>query len=328
MPSGYPDPRGVPELRAAIADHVSRHRALACTADNVLATAGTAHALGLALEALPRGAVAIEDPGYRAAVATAAAVGRSVVDVPVDREGIDVEHLAAATEDVRAVYVTPAHQHPLGFAMSASRRVALIDLARQRDLTIIEDDYDSEFRYDVAPLPALAQLDAERVVYVGTASKTLGPGLRLGWMVASESLVDQIARLRDARHDTPPWPAQRALLSMFDEGYLTRLVRAARRQYAERSRAVEGALAGFGELSGGAAGMYATLSLTAAKAARVARRARADGVDVPLLADYCRSATRGGLVIGYGGVTDDEFGVALRVLVRSLRAEEGRRSTT
>jgi GntR family transcriptional regulator/MocR family aminotransferase len=323
MPPGYPDPRGLPELRAAIADHVSRHRGLSCSAENVVVTAGTAHGLGLVLEAGPAGAVAIEDPGYRAAVATVAGLGRIVVDIPVDDEGIDVDRLSACVDGVRAVYVTPAHQHPLGFAMSATRRVALIDVARRHDLTLIEDDYDSEFRYDVAPLPALAQLDPDRVVYLGTASKTLGPGLRLGWVVGPRSLADEIAGRRDARHDTPPWPAQRALLSMLDEGYLTRLVRSARRQYVQRSRAVQSALAAFGELSGGAAGMYATLSLDAARAERVARRAREEGVDVPLLADYYRTARRGGLVIGYGGVTDEQFRFALDVLVRSLGSESG-----
>jgi GntR family transcriptional regulator/MocR family aminotransferase len=323
MPADYPDPRGLPALRTAIADHVSRHRGLSCSGDNVVVTAGVAHGLGLVLEARGAGTVAIEDPGYRAAVATAAASSRRVVDIPVDAEGIVVERLSAAS-DVDAVYVTPAHQHPLGVAMSAARRVALVAEATRRDMTVIEDDYDSEFRYDVAPLPALAQLDPGRVVYLGTASKTLGPGLRLGWIVGPQRLVDEIARLRDVRHDTPPWPAQRALLSMLEEGYLTRLVRSARRQYAVRSRAVQGALAAFGELSGGAAGMYATLSLDAGVAERVARRALADGVDVPLLASYCRTAVRGGLVVGYGGVSDDEFAMAVAVLVGALRAEAGR----
>jgi GntR family transcriptional regulator / MocR family aminotransferase len=325
MPAGYPDPRGLPELRAAIADHISRHRGLACAAGEVLVTAGTAHGLALALEAMPSGPVAVEDPGYRAAVATIASSGRSVVDVPVDQEGIDVESLAAAADDVRAVYVTPAHQHPLGFAMSAGRRVALIAEARRRGAAMIEDDYDSEFRYDVAPLPALAQLDPERVIYLGTASKTLGPGLRVGWLVATAAFVDDVGGRRDARHDAPPWPAQRALLSMLDDGYLTRLVRSARRQYATRSQVVQSALAPFGELSGGAAGMYATLSLTRSTAARVARRALADGVEVPLLADYCRTARRGGLVIGYGGVSDVDFASALNIVVRELRAESAGR---
>jgi GntR family transcriptional regulator / MocR family aminotransferase len=319
MPADYPDPRGLPELRAAIADHVSRHRGLACSADNVVVTAGTAHGFGLVLAARRSHSVAIEDPGYRAAVATAVALGRRVVDIPVDADGIDAERLSMA--DVDAVYVTPAHQHPLGVTMSAARRVALVAEASRRDLTVIEDDYDSEFRYDVAPLPALAQLDPGRVVYLGTASKTLGPGLRLGWIVGPQPLADEIARLRDDRHDTPPWPAQRALLSMLEEGYLTRLVRSARRQYAVRSRAVQSAMAGFGELSGGGAGMYATLSLDAGVAERVSRRALAGGVDVPLLASYCRTAVRGGLVIGYGGVSDDQLAAAVAVLVRALRAE-------
>jgi GntR family transcriptional regulator / MocR family aminotransferase len=324
MPAEYPDARGMPELRAAIASHVSRHRGLDCADDNVVITAGTAHGLALALEALPGGDVAVEDPGYRAAVATVAARGRRVLDIPVDAEGLEVASLASASAPVRAVYVTPAHQHPLGYAMSAGRRLALVAEARRRAATVIEDDYDSEFRYDVAPLPALAQLDPDRVVYLGTASKTVGPGLRLGWIVARASLVDRIAALREARHDTPPWPAQRALLSMLDDGYLTRLVRSARRQYEARSRAVRKALEPYGDLSGGSAGMYATLSMEAATSERVARRALGSGLEVPLLADYCRSARRAGLVIGYGGVSDDELGFALRTLVDALRAEAGK----
>jgi GntR family transcriptional regulator / MocR family aminotransferase len=321
MPAGYPDPRGLPELRTAIAEHVSRHRGLSCSADDVVVTAGTAHGLSLVLEAIPAGAIAIEDPGYRAAAATAVAGGRPVIDIPVDSEGLDVSHLASAQADLRAVYVTPAHQHPLGFTMSAGRRVGLIAHARRLDLTVIEDDYDSEFRYDVAPLPALAQLDPDRVVYLGTASKTLGPGLRLGWIVGPPSLIDRIAGLRDARHDTPPWPAQRALLSMLEEGHLTRLVRSARRQYAARSRAVQSALEPYGRLTGAAAGMYATLWLDVDRSARVARRALAAGLEVPLLAHYCRTTMRGGLVIGYGGVSDAEFLFAVRTLVAALRAE-------
>jgi GntR family transcriptional regulator/MocR family aminotransferase len=321
MPPGYTDPRGLPELRAALADHVARHRGVECAVDDVMITSGTAHGLRLALETLPRGPVAIEDPGYRAAVATATATGHAIVDVPVDDEGIDVDSLRAARDAVCAVYVTPAHQHPLGHAMSAARRVALLAEARRRGALVVEDDYDSEFRYDVAPLPALAQLDRARVVYLGTASKTLGPGLRIGWLVGPRRLVADVARRREVQHDCPPWPAQAALLSMLEEGHLTRLVRAARRQYARRSQLVRAALAPFGEVAGGAAGMYVALELSAAIARRVARRALAEGVEAPLLADYCRTARRAGLVLGYGGVADEELDRALDVLVRALRAE-------
>jgi GntR family transcriptional regulator/MocR family aminotransferase len=208
--------------------------------------------------------------------------------------------------------------------MSAARRVALIAESRRRGALVVEDDYDSEFRYDVAPLPALAQLDRDCVAYLGTASKTLGPGLRLGWIVGGAALIDDIADRRDRRHDCPPWPAQTALLSMLEEGHLTRLVRSARRRYTRRGPLVRAALDPFGEVTGGAAGMYVTLSLPEQAAARVAGRALAEGVEVPLLADYCRTARRGGLVIGYGGVADAELDRALDVLVRALRAERGK----
>jgi len=211
-PRDYPDPTGLPELREEVAAYVSRTRGVACGAGQVMITAGTSHGMALALSALGPGPVAVEDPGYRAAVATVQQSGREVVDVPVDGQGLDVAALAAHPGPVRSVYVTPAHQHPLGITMSATRRVALLAEASRRQALVLEDDYDSEFRYDVAPLPALSALDRRRVVYLGTASKILLPGLRLGWLVADADLVDRVAVLRAARHDHPPWPTQRATL--------------------------------------------------------------------------------------------------------------------
>ncbi|MDQ3053755.1 MAG: PLP-dependent aminotransferase family protein, partial [Actinomycetota bacterium] len=124
--------------------------------------------------------------------------------------------------------MTPAHQHPLGITMSAGRRIALLAEAARRDALVVEDDYDSEFRYDVAPLPALAALDRDRVVYLGSASKSVHPGLRIGWLIGPADLVSAITQRRAARHDHPPWPAQRAFLTMLREGHLDKLVRSAR----------------------------------------------------------------------------------------------------
>jgi GntR family transcriptional regulator/MocR family aminotransferase len=203
--------------------------------------------------------------------------------------------------------------------MSAARRVALLAEVRRREALVLEDDYDSEFRYDVAPLPALSALDRRRVVYLGTASKILLPGLRLGWLVAEADLVERIAEQRAARHDHPPWPAQRALLTLIREGHLDKAVRSARRVYTERGDRVVARLGGLGTLSAPVAGMYLTLLTEPEVARAVADDGRRAGFDVPTLADLARSDTRAGLVIGFGGLGDAELDRALDVLEASLR---------
>jgi GntR family transcriptional regulator/MocR family aminotransferase len=318
IPSGYPDPAGLAKLRAELAGYVSRTRGLPCGPDEVLVTGGTTHGFGLLLDILGTGAVAIEDPGYRAATAVTEQTGRTVVDVPIDQEGLDVRALRSSRAEIQAVYVTPAHQHPLGITMSAARRIALLAEATRRGAWVVEDDYDSEFRYDVAPLPALAALDRDRVIYLGSASKSVHPGLRLGWLIGPADLVAVIAARRAARHDHPPWPVQRALLTMLREGHLDKLVRSARRVYAERSRVVTGALAPYGQPGPAAAGMYLTLPLPGLVADAVRADCWRAGFDVPSLADYSRASRRTGLVIGFGGPTDAELSRALDVLTVAL----------
>ncbi|WP_109506519.1 PLP-dependent aminotransferase family protein [Nocardioides speluncae] len=317
-PTGYPDPAGLPEVRAAIAAYVARTRGLDCGPDEVLVTLGTGDGLRHLLPTLPPGAVAFEDPGYRAAVAACEFAGRRVHDLPVDAEGASVEALAAMPDDVRAVYVTPAHQHPTGITMSAGRRLALLEEVRRRNACVVEDDYDSEFRYDVAPLPALATLDPERVVHLGTASKSVSPGLRLGWLVADSGLVAEIAERRDLAHDVPSWPAQRAWLSMLRDGHVDKLVRSARRVYAARAGLVVAALSPYGQIGQPVAGMYLTLALPGDVVEAVTRDCLAAGFDVPSLAETTRSSPRTGLVVGFGGVSDEELARALDVLTTAL----------
>ena len=172
-PRGYDDPRGLPELRDALAERVNRTRGLDVGADDVLVTSGTTQGLRHVLTVLPDLPVAIEDPGYRAAVATVLASGRRVVDLPAAGPVDDLSGLGAA-------YVTPAHQHPLGHVMGAEERIRLLEAAERADALVVEDDYDSEFRYDVAPVPALAAMAPDRVALLGTASKSVMPSLRRG----------------------------------------------------------------------------------------------------------------------------------------------------
>lgn len=325
---GYPDPAGMAELREEVSAYLARRRGVRRTPDEVVITSGTTHAWALLLDVLDRrGSVAIEDPGYRAAVAVAADAGFGVVDVPVDVFGLDVAALAAVgRDDVQAVYVTPAHQHPLGVSLSASRRVALLEEAGRRSAYVVEDDYDSEFRYDVAPLPALASLDPRQVVHLGTVSKVLHPAVRLGWLAADRALVRRLVERRAARHDHPSWPLQQAVLTMMREGHLDRAVRSARRIYAERSAVVTRRLAAvLAGQSVGSAGMYVTAELSASMASDAVAAAGAAGFLLPSLADYCRSCDRHGIVLGFGGVSDTELRRALDAVESGLRRGGGRR---
>jgi GntR family transcriptional regulator / MocR family aminotransferase len=311
-PRGYDDPRGLPELRAALADRLGRTRGLTVDPDEVVVTSGTTDGLRHLLAVLPPGPVALEDPGYRAAVETVRGVAREVRDLPA---------LATVTDlaGVVAAYVTPAHQHPIGRVLPASDRVALLAAARAADAVVVEDDYDSEFRYDVAPVPALASLDRSRVAYLGTAAKAVAPSLRLGWMVPPPAHLDAINARRRITHEGSPWPVQRAFLALLRDGYVDKVVRTARRVYAERAPRVAAALTPYAELAGPLAGMYSTWLLPQADALRAQEAARSAGFEVNLLSDYCRSAALTGLVLGFGGVTDDELDRALAAVTSALR---------
>jgi len=310
-PRGYDDPRGLPELRAALADHVARNRGLAVDPDELVVTHGTTDGLRHVLAALPPGPVALEDPGYRAAVETVRGSRRGVVDLPATAPVTDLAGVVAA-------YLTPAHQHPLGRVMPAADRLSALAAARAAGAVLLEDDYDSEFRYDVAPVPALATLDRSRVAYLGTASKSVAPSLRLGWLVPPPDLLEPINERRRITHDAAPWPVQRAFVSLLREGYVDKVVRTARRVYAERAPRVAAALSPYAELAGPLAGMYSTWLLPAADARRARDSARAAGYGVNLLADYCRSSDLTGLVVGFGGCTDEQLEEALAALVRPL----------
>jgi GntR family transcriptional regulator / MocR family aminotransferase len=185
----------------------------------------------------------------------------------------------------------------------------------------VEDDYDSEFRYDVAPVPALASLDRDRVAYLGTASKAILPSLRLGWTVVPDGLLDAFDAHRELTHDAPAWPVQRALVTLLRDGYVDAVVRSARRTYAERAPRVVAALAPYAELAGPVAGMYSTWLLPHDSALRARQAAEDAGFRVTLLADYGRTSAVTGLVVGFGGPTDAQLDAALDVLARSLAGE-------
>ncbi|MGH3717211.1 MAG: PLP-dependent aminotransferase family protein, partial [Micromonosporaceae bacterium] len=323
--AGYGDPAGHPELREAIARYVGVSRAVRAGADDVLVTHGAQQALDLVGRVLiaPGDRVAVEQPGYPPARQLFGSLGARVVGVPVDAEGLVVDALPS---DARLVYVTPSHQFPLGTAMSLARRTALLEWAARRGAVIVEDDYDSEFRFSDRPLAPLQSLDRDgRVVYVGTFSKTLLPMLRLGFLVAPASLR---AALRTAQRLTilhAEYAGQAALARFIDSGELPRHVRKATRVYAARHALIVAALerdfAEWLDPVPSAAGLHlcarlrpgATIDLEAALS-----YARRRGVAVEELARY-GPGEPGGVVIGYGAIPTERVRPGLALLARSFR---------
>jgi GntR family transcriptional regulator/MocR family aminotransferase len=297
-----PDPQGSAGLRAALTGYLRRSRGVHCSADRVVVTRGVAGSLGLLATLLrPGDQVGVEEPGYPAARAVFAAHGLRVVPCPVDSGGLRVD---ALPHGLRLVYATPAHQYPLGGRLSVPRRRALTSWARKTGALIVEDDYDGEFRYDVAPLPALFGLDPEVVVYLGTTTKILTPALRVGWLAASPALAARLAQAAESQGDWASGPAQDALLSLIATGALERHIRRMRHDYARRRAAITAVFGGGGRggrLLGDEAGMHMVLE-TREPAALVAAAAAERGVAVATLERYFAGpVTRNGLVLGYGG---------------------------
>jgi GntR family transcriptional regulator/MocR family aminotransferase len=316
-PSLWPDPRGLPALRAALAGYLRRTRGLHCTPDHILITRGVASGLALlaAAQLRPGERAGVEEPGYQAARAILAARGAEVLPFPVDAHGLITDRLPG---DLRLVYVTPAHQYPLGGRLPVPRRQALVAWARATGALIVEDDYDSEFRYDVAPLPALSGLDPEVVAYLGTTSKMLTPGFGVGWLVARPDLITLLAGRRESLGDRTGEAAQRALLALIETGDLDRHIRRMRREYARRRDAIVSALgdpAVPATLLGDTAGLHVVLELHRGSGDAVAAAARERGVVVQTLRRYFGGRpTVDGLVLGYGGLPLGEVAAGAAVL--------------
>lgn len=238
---GYGHPYGVPALREALAAHLASERGIPASADDLIVTRGSQMALFLAAKALlsPGDLIAVEDPGYPLAVAAFRAAGAIAVPIPVDLEGISITHLDLAfrrSPKPRAIYVTPHHQYPTTVTMSAARRIGLIEFARRHKVALIEDDYDHEYRFDgkpVLPLAARAGGDVE-LVYVGSLSKVLAPGIRLGYATGREDLIKRMAEIRMAIDRQGDVPMEQAVATLIADGDLGRHVRKTRRIYRAR----------------------------------------------------------------------------------------------
>jgi GntR family transcriptional regulator / MocR family aminotransferase len=323
----YTSPAGAPALRRAIARYVAAARGVRCDDEQVLIVGGTQQALRLAAEVLLEDGdqAWVEDPGYQGALGALAAVGAQVVGVPVDDEGIDVEAGRARAPSARLAYVSPSHQFPLGVTMTLARRTRLLDWASSAGAWILEDDYDSEFRYASRPLTALQGLDgAGRVIYCGTMSKVLFPALRIGYLIVPPSLVDAFRTARGFADVQQPVLEQLALADFIDEGHFERHVRRMRVLYRERRDALIHAVAAeLGDtvaLGPSEGGMHAVLWLPEHVNAReVQARAAARGIDaIPVSAFAIDRACASGLLLGYAHMLPVAIRDSLRVLAGVL----------
>ncbi|GGK99752.1 MocR-like pyridoxine biosynthesis transcription factor PdxR [Deinococcus radiotolerans] len=327
LPDDYADPAGDPDLRAEVAAYLRRARGLVCGADDVIITSGALQGVDLIAQATltPGDAVAFEDPGYRLARQTFEARGADLLPVPVDGDGLTVGALPTGAGAPLLVYTTPSHQFPLGVRLSVPRRLALLDWAQQHDALILEDDYDSEFRFGATPLPALASLDtAGCVVYLGTFSKVLSPAVRVGYVVAPAPLRDRLLALKARADAHTSWPVQRALSALLAGGHLEAHIRRMRREYSARRLALDEELtplAPHARLLGLAAGLHVYLDFTAGlDAAAVAAACRQQGVLVSPVAPLYRGAPdRAGLLLGYGGLTAAEVRRGAQVIVQAVQ---------
>jgi len=329
---GYPDPRGLPQLRTALAELLARRRGVVADPERIVVVSGVAQAttlLGFALHARGLRTVGVEDPGSPQHDALYASAGVSTVPLPLDGEGIVVG--ALRDSGVRSLVTTPSHQFPTGIAYSARRRTELLDWARSVDGLVLEDDYDGDFRYDRAPVGALQGLDPEHVAYTGSVSKSLAPGLRLGWLLVPEALADEVVerkRTMDLGHPT----LDQALFARFVErGDYDRQLRRCQRAYRERRDALVAALQEHfpgAEVAGIAAGLHviAALPQRYGPQADFPARVAAAGVAGRPRADYTHARAEhegsGGirLVLGYAHLSPARIRAGVRLMAPAAGA--------
>jgi GntR family transcriptional regulator / MocR family aminotransferase len=318
----YGDPMGFKDLREAIAAHLRTARGVRCEAHQIMIVSGSQQALEISARALldPGDRVWMEEPGYSFARTVFSFSGCGIVPVPVDAEGLNVAVGIKKSPSARAVLVTPSHQYPLGVTMSASRRLQLLDWAESHGSWIMEDDYDSEYRYESMPVTSLQGLDRNsRVVYIGTFSKVLFPSLRLGYIVIPADLVERFLAVRFAIDIAPGNFHQAVLADFIREGHFSRHIRRMRGIYAERRGAlIESIRAELGdraEIQGAEAGMHLSAVFKGISDQEVAERGFAHKLWlVPLSRLYLHHAKCQGFILGFGSVTVEEIPAAVRRL--------------
>ncbi|HEU5169414.1 MAG TPA: PLP-dependent aminotransferase family protein [Gemmatimonadales bacterium] len=330
----YGEVAGLRALREAIADHVQAVRGTRCTADQVIVVAGAQQGLDLTCRLLldPGDHVWMEEPGYPGARSALLAAGARINPARVDSEGLDVDAAKRQAGSARLAYVTPSHQYPLGVPMSLPRRLALLGWARAAGAWVVEDDYDSEFRYGSHPVPCLHGLDTDgRVIYVGSFSKTLFPALRMGFLIVPADLQERFVAARRAADQHPPVIDQAVLAEFIAEGHFARHLRRMRAAYRERLEALadaaERCCGGVLSLRPVRTGLHAVAELTGVDAVRVASEAASRGVEAIPLAVYFTRAARvlNGLVLGFAAVPPDALRAGMEQLAAAIDAARPRR---
>lgn len=316
-------------LRQAIAGYLGTARGVRCTADQVILIAGAQQGIDLTTKVLlePGQAVWVEDPGYRGAHGAMIAAGAHPVPVPVDAEGLNVAAGIARYATAKLTHVTPSHQYPMGMTMSLRRRLELLEWASRAQAWILEDDYDSEYRYTGRPLAALQGLDREqRVIYLGTFSKVLFPALRLAYLVVPPDLVEAFASMRFFATRHPPMLEQVTLAAFIAEGHFARHIRRMRALYAQRQtllvEAARDELAGLLRVLPAAAGMHLLGWLPPDRNdTQASQQAAAQGVYAdPLSAYNIKARTEPALILGYTAVGEQAIRAGVRRLALALRA--------
>ena len=325
----YGDPAGYMPLRQAIAAYLGSVRAVKCDPEQVIIVTGSQQALDLSARVLldPGDDVLIEDPYYPGAKGALLGASAHLMPVPVDKEGMCITQEMAHRVTARMVYVTPSHQYPLGVTMSLTRRLALLEWARRAKAWILEDDYDSEFRYKGRPLAALQGLDTSgRVIYIGTFSKVLFPALRVGYMVVPPDLVDGIVSARTTIDLHPPTLGQVILTDFLNEGHFGRHIRRMRELYAVRQAALVSAvkqeLKGLLEVNANEAGMYLIgWLLQDIDDQRASQAAAAYGIEAPPLSTFrFEPGNSQGLLLGYTAFNEDEIRKGVQRLAQALQS--------
>lgn len=321
---GYGDPRGVPRLRETLAEYLGRVRGADADAENMLMCTGFMQGFSILcrwLHGQGVEAIAVEDPGWHVHHLIAEQAGLNTIPVPVDEHGLDVQALAATS--ARAVLVTPAHQFPTGVVLSRERRAALIEWAEDGERLIVEDDYDAEFRYDRVAVGALQGLAAERVLYIGSASKRLAPAMRLGWMLLPSWLAWQLISAKAIEDGGSEVVGQLALCDFIERGELDRHVRRMRLRYQARREALLGALTQWlpqGQPSRAAAGLFELVEFPAETdepALLSAAAARGVGVEGLSWHRFIHGG-RPGVLLGYGNLSEPAIEQGVRLLAEAL----------
>ncbi len=331
------DPRGLEPFRTAICEYLHTARSVQCEPGQVMIVSGSQQALEITARVLldPGDAAWMEEPGYQLTRAVLRGAGCRIIPVPVDEEGLDVAAGIRRSPKARAAFVSPSHQYPLGSTMSASRRLQLLHWARHQGAWIVEDDYDSEYRYESVPVPSLQGLDSDsRVIYIGTFSKVLFASLRLGYIVIPPDLVDRFMSVRFSMDIFPSYLYQEVLTDFMRDGHFARHIRRTRAIYDERHTALlRNIRERFGDrlkVHGAEAGMHMTVTLPeGVEDVEIATRSAAQNLWLwPLSPSYLGATPSHGFVLGFGSTPTDQIPAAVHhleeVLALSKRSRPGR----